>query len=129
MQFDKDMNSDQAELFLDVEAFVMKEIENNSTKAIKKFSDNITSYFCDEFNSGFCYIRTKDNYVHIGWFRGAKIKDRYNLLFGSGKTIRGHKIKILNKTHKDSIKSYIKQTYILLIENHEIRKLKAIQGR
>lgn len=124
MQFDKDMNSDQAELFLEVQELVINEIEKYSNKARQKFSDNITSYFCDEYESGFCYIRTKDDYVHIGWFKGHKLEDKYNLLFGNGKMIRGQKIKVFDEVQKNAIKSYIKQTYIVLVEKDELRKLR-----
>ena len=124
MQFDKDMNSNQAELFLEIQDFVITQIENYTLKARAKYSPNITSYFSTEFDSGFCYIRTKDDYVHIGWFRGSKIQDDANFLFGNGKMIRGQKIKILDKNQKDAIESYVEQTYILLVENQEKKILK-----
>ncbi len=124
MQFDKDMNSNQAELFLEVRDFIILQIEEQGLHVKEKFSQNITSYFCEEFQSGFCYLRTKDDYVHIGWFRGAKFYDKTDLLFGKGKTIRGQKIKIFNAIQKEAISSYIEQTEIILIENDERRKVK-----
>ena len=125
MRFDVDMNSDIAELFLDVRAFLVKEIEIYCEKAREKYSQNITSYFCKEFSGGFCYLRTKDDYVHIGWFLGASIKDDYGFLYGKGKTIRGHIIKSFDEIHKKAIKSFVEQTYVLLMQKDELKKLKS----
>ncbi len=66
MQIDKDLNSQKAELFLDVREFITSEIELYSPEVKEKYSDNITSLFCKEFSSVFCYLRVKDDYVHIG---------------------------------------------------------------
>ena len=122
MQFDKDLNSDQAELFLDVREFISQEIEIYIEKVIEKYSDNITTLTSKELGRGFCYIRTKDDYVHIGWFCGAEIVDRFDLLLGNGKMIRGHKIKVLDKINKEAIAFYVKETYITLVEKAELKK-------
>jgi len=130
MQFDKDMNSNQAELFLEIRDFIIVQIEKHGLHVKEKFSENITSYFSQEYQSGFCYLRTKgtskNNYVHIGWFRGAKFYDKTDLLFGKGKTIRGQIVTILDKIQKEAISSYIEQTEIILIENDERKKAKQL---
>jgi len=124
MRFDVDMNSEYAELFLDVRGYIIKQIEKNNHKAIEKFSQNITSLYCNEYKTGFCYIRTKDNYVHIGWFQGINLNDSSNILFGNGKIIRGQIVKKLDKTHKEAIKSFVKQTFLLLLEKQEREMLR-----
>ena len=124
MQFDKDLNSDQAELFLDVRELITDEIQKYSQKVKEKYSDNITSLYAQELCSGFCYIKTKDNYVRIGWFNGAKIVDKHGLLFGSGKQIRGQKVQVLDKALKEAIAFYVEQSYILLVEKDELKKMK-----
>ena len=124
MQFDKDLNSDNAELFLDVREFVTNEIQKYVQKVEEKYSQNITTLFCKEFSSAFCYLRTKDDYVHIGWFNGAKIVDTYGLLFGSGKHIRGHKVNKLAKVQKEAIEFYVEQSYIRLVEKEELKRMK-----
>ena len=124
MQFDKDLNSSQAELFLDVRELITDEIQKYSGKVREKYSDNITTLYSEEFCSGFCYIKTKDDYVHIGWFNGARIVDEYGMLFGDGKQIRGHKVKVLGKKEKKAIAFYVEQSYIRLIEKHELKMLK-----
>lgn len=124
MQFDKDLNSDKAELFLDVREFITNEIEKYAQKVREKYSDNITSLYSTEFCSGFCYLKVKDDYVHIGWFNGSKIIDEHGLLFGSGKHIRGQKVKILDLKEKEAIAFYVEQSYIRLVEKDALKKMK-----
>lgn len=119
MQFDKDMNSSFASLFLDIRDLIKKEIGDD---VLEKYSENITSFFSKE--GGFCYIRTYETYVHIGWFRGVNFEDKYKLLSGNGKTIRAHKLTKLDKKNKEAINSFIEQTKIFLIEHNELSKMK-----
>ena len=122
MQIDKDLNSDQAELFLDVREFITSEIEKYVQKVKEKYSENITSLFCKEFNSGFCYLRVKDDYVHIGWFNGSKINDKLGFLFGKGKHIRGQIVKSLDEECKKAISFYVEQSYICLVEKAALKE-------
>ena len=122
MQIDKDLNSDQAELFLDVREFITSEIEKYVEKVKEKYSENITSLFCKEFNSGFCYLRVKDGYVHIGWFNGSRITDKFGLLFGNGKQIRGQKVNLLDDGCKEAISYYVEQSYISLLEKEALKR-------
>ena len=122
MQIDKDLNSEQAELFLDVREFITSEIEKYVQKVKEKYSENITSLFCKEFNSGFCYLRVKDDHVHIGWFNGSKINDKLGFLFGNGKQIRGQIVKILDEECKQAISFYVEQSYICLVEKAALKE-------
>ena len=124
MQFDKDLNSEQAELFLDVREFLTQEIEIYVKKITEKYSDNITTLMSKELGRGFCYIRTKADYVHIGWFCGSEIIDKFDFLVGNGKMIRGQKIKILDKITKESISFYVKESYITLVQKAELKRMK-----
>ena len=116
MQFDKDLNSPHAELFLEVREFLTNEIKNYVENLREKYSENITSLFAKEFSGGFCYIRVKENYVHIGWFRGSKIQDEFGFLEGNGKQIRGQKVRVLAEKEKEAIAFYVKESYIVLVE-------------
>lgn len=95
---EKDSNGEYATLYLQVRDFVKNCI---GPEVKEKFSQNITSFFTKE--GGFCYLRVKSDYVHIGWFRGRYIDDKYHLLFGNGKSIRGQKVYELEKTSKEAI--------------------------
>lgn len=119
MQFNKDLNSIHAKLFLDTREYLLKQIGDGIKE---KYSDNITSFF--SHLGGVCYLKTTKIGLHIGWFRGANFDDIYNELFGNGKTIRGQIIKKLDKITKKSITYYIKQTEDFLIEHNELIKSK-----
>ena len=116
MQFDKDLNSPHAELFLEVREFLKNEIKKYVEDVSEKYSENITSFFTKEFSGGFCYIRVKENYIHIGWFRGSKIHDKFGFLQGNGKQICGQKVRVLGEEEKEAIAFYVKESYIALVE-------------
>ncbi len=119
--FAKDSNSPLAELFLSTRDYI-KICIGNGVK--EKFSENITSYFSKE--GGFCYLKAYDDYIHIGWFRGRHLDDKYSKLFGKGKTIRGQKVIKLDKLTRDAIRDYVQQTLIFLIEHNELMKMRNI---
>jgi len=100
MQIYKDIAGINSELFLKTREYIIKLIGEDS---FEKYSKNITSYYSKE-EGGLCYLRTKDDYLHIGWFRGVYINDKYDCLFGNDKTIRGQKVYKLDKETKESIK-------------------------
>ncbi|WP_419770574.1 MAG: hypothetical protein ACNI3C_01930 [Candidatus Marinarcus sp.] len=117
--FEKDCNSEYAELFLQVRDYIKISIGND---AKERHSENITTLYSKE--GGFCYIRIKENYIHLGWFRGRHINDKYGLLFGKGKTLRAQKVYELDKTTRDSIRYYVQETLMFLFEHNELMKLK-----
>jgi len=113
-QFDKDMNSVFAELFLEVREFLKKEI--NEEEVIERLSANITSYFSTKYSSGFCYIRTTQEGLRIAWFKGIYLQDDYKLLQGNGKKLRFLTIRTLSKEVKMSLLSYIEESKIIMLE-------------
>jgi hypothetical protein len=117
--FEKDSSGEYAELFLEVRDFIKICIGND---AKEKYSENITTLYSKE--GGFCYIRVKDDYIHLGWFRGRHINDKYDLLFGKGKTIRGQRVYKLDKPTRDAIKYYVNETLMFLFEHNELLKLR-----
>ncbi len=113
MRFDEDLSSLYAELFLATREFIMERIGDGVSE---KQSKCITSYFSPL--GGICYIKTEPNGVRIGWFRGAHIDDKYALLGGKGKTLRGHTIKTLDKKEQEALAYYIEESVSALIENN-----------
>ena len=71
MQFNKDLNSVHAKLFLDCRALLLNQLGDDVNE---KFSKNIISFFSKL--GGFYYIKTTSHGIHIGWFRGVNIKDK-----------------------------------------------------
>jgi hypothetical protein len=81
MQFDKDMQSPYRTLFMKIREFILN-FEN--IQEIKK--QRITTYLCN--GSGVCHLRTMPHGVDIGLVKGAFIRDKYGMLYGSSKRIR-----------------------------------------
>ena len=117
MQFDRDLNSTLAELFLEVRAYIIQNISSERESVIEKYTKHVTSFYSTEFKNGFCYIKVKGEYLYIGWFKGAFIQDKPNVLFGSGKVLRRQKIKHFGAIEKDAVTYYIQQTRVLLFEH------------
>jgi hypothetical protein len=117
--FERDSTGEYAELFLQVRDYIKICIGND---AKEKYSENITTLYSKE--GGFCYIRVKDDYIYLGWFRGRYIDDKYDLLFGKGKTLRGQKVYKLDKQTRDAIKYYVNETLMFLFEHNELMKLR-----
>ena len=113
MRFDEDLGSQYAELFLATREFIMGCIGDGVSE---KQSKCITSYFSPL--GGICYIKTEPNGVRIGWFRGAHMKDKYALLGGKGKMLRGHTIKTLGAKEREALTYYIKESISALIDNN-----------
>ncbi len=117
--FEKDSNSPLSELFLASFDYI-KICIGNDVKV--RYNQNTTTFYTKD--GGYCYLKAYDNYVHIGWTRGRYIEDRYSLLFGDGKTIRGQKVTKLDKTTREAIKYYCDKTLIFLIEHNELMKMR-----
>jgi len=113
MQFDKDLNSEHAELFLSVRQLVLDSIGDG---AFEKESKCIPSYF-SRFG-GICYIKTEPHGVRIGWFRGIRINDKYKLLSGKGKTLRGHTLGQLGKKEIEAVRYYVSETILTWVEDN-----------
>ncbi len=98
MQFDNDMNSDHRELFISVRKLLL---ENYAFKETKK--DRITTY---SDASGICHMRTREHGIDIGFLKGARMKDEYGLLTGTGKVMR---VLSLNALDVDCVEYYVDQ--------------------
>jgi len=117
--FEKDSNSQLAELFLHVRDYIKICIGNDVKE---KHNKNTTSFFTKE--GGYCSIRVKDDYVCIIWFRGSFLDDKYEMLIGKGKYARNQKVYNLNSKTRESIRYYIQETFVKLIEYNELAKIK-----
>ncbi len=117
--YERDSTGEHADLFLKVRDYIKVCIGND---AREKHSANITTLRSKE--GGFCYIRVKDDHIHIGWLRGRHLPDPNNLLFGKAKTIRGQKVYKLDKPTREAIKHYVHETLMFLFEHNALLELK-----
>lgn len=81
LQFDKDLNSPNKALFLEARNFILS---FEGVEELKK--ERITTYFSHK--KGLCHLRTMPHGIDIGFLKGAKMEDNFNLLTGKGKLVR-----------------------------------------
>ena len=99
MQYDKDLESEFKELFLQAREILMSHEGIVETK-----KPRITTY--SNIKGGICHLRTMPYGIDFGFLKGAKMKDALGLLTGKGKAMRVLPLKQLNK---EVIDYYIKQ--------------------
>lgn len=116
--FDRDCNSEFAELFLRVRDFIRLCIGEDVKE---RYNENTSSFYNKE--GGFCSIRVKDDYIYLSWFKGAYIEDKFSFLEGESKVSRFQKIRVLDRAARESIDYYIRGTLIYLIEYNELKKI------
>ncbi|WP_020571601.1 hypothetical protein [Neolewinella persica] len=81
MQFDKDLQSEFKELFLQA-----REIILSYEGIIETRKARITTY--SNGKGGICHMRTMPYGVDFGFLKGAKMEDKFGVLTGKGKAIR-----------------------------------------
>lgn len=103
MQFEKDIQSDHKDLFHTLREFLLS---YDGVVEVKK--TRITTY--SNSKGGICHMRTMPYGIDIGFLKGVKLEDNYNLLEGSGKTMR-----VLPLTSFDSkiVKYYMDQAVLV----------------
>ncbi len=89
MQFNIDMKSEHKILFTSARKIFLEKFDLKETK-----KDRITTYSDD--NGGICHMRTMKHGIDIGFLKGARMQDKYDLLTGSGKVMRILPIRELN---------------------------------
>jgi len=100
MQFDKDLQSEHKNLFLQARELLLSFEGITETK-----KERITTY--SNKKGGICHMRTMPYGVDFGFLKGAKMTDEYSLLTGKGKAIRVLPQK--GGLHKKVITHYINQ--------------------
>ena len=117
VQYDIDMRSPLAELFLKVRAVLL---EYDEIWEVKK--QNITSYFCKE--GGICYLRTKEDQLIIGLFQGICLEELYDLAAEKTKQIRHINYKRLDDLDIPYLQAIIKNSMICAMQKKERNQLK-----
>ena len=78
MQYDKDLESEHKELFLEAREFLL-----SFNGIIETRKERITTYSNEK--GGICHMRTMPYGIDFGFLKGAKMEDPFNLLTGNGK--------------------------------------------
>jgi len=90
MQYEKDIQSEHKELFLEAREFLLSHEGVVETK-----KERITTY--SNHKGGICHMRTMSHGIDFGFLKGAKMEDKLGLLTGKGKAIRVLPQKVLDK--------------------------------
>ena len=99
MQFEKDLQSEHKDLFLQARDFLLSFEGIVETK-----KERITTY--SNKKGGICHMRTMPYGIDFGFLKGAKMEDNLGLLTGKGKAIRVLQQRALNKK---AVEYYLKQ--------------------
>jgi len=98
VQFDIDIDSKYKELFLKTRKFLF------TFGLVETKKDRITTY--SDKNGGICHMRTMPHGIDIGFLKGARMEDQFELLKGSGKVMR---VLPLTSINEDRIEYYLTQ--------------------
>lgn len=99
MQFELDMQSLHQKLFCQVRELLLSFEEIQETK--KK---RITTYSTEK--GGVCHLRAMPHGIDVGFLKGTKMEDSYNLLVGKGKAVR---VLSLSEFNEKIIRDYVVQ--------------------
>ena len=99
MQYNKDLQSEHKDLFLQARAFLL-----SFEGIIETKKERITTY--SNAKGGICHMRTMPYGIDFGFLKGAKMEDKLGLLTGKGKAIRVLPQKELDK---EAVEYYLKQ--------------------
>ncbi|MGP4107671.1 DUF1801 domain-containing protein [Virgibacillus sp. L01] len=91
-----------------------KEIIEKLREVIFQTSPNITEEMkwgkpCYIENGLVCYLQTAKNHVNLGFYFGATLKDKDNLLEGTGKKMRHIRVKQLDDIQPQKFSALIKE--------------------
>ncbi len=117
--FEHDARSEHGALFLAVREYIRICIGNGVKEKRHKKS---TAFSARE--GGFCSITVNEDGVVVRWFRGCTIDDPFGLLHGSGKRLRLQKVAKLDAAVRRTIRHYVEESRIGLIEQQAMRQLK-----
>ena len=81
MQFDNDLKSEHKDLFLRAREILLSYEGIMETK-----KERITTYSNEK--GGICHMRTMSYGIDFGFLKGVKMKDKFGVLTGTGKTLR-----------------------------------------
>ena len=103
MQFEIDVKSAHKILFLEVREFLL-----SFDGIIETKKERITTY--SNKNGGVCHMRTMPHGIDIGFLKGARMEDQFDLLTGSGKVMR---VLPLTSINKGKIEYYLNQALVI----------------
>lgn len=117
MQYDLDICSDQAELFLHLRSCIL------SFKAIKeKKNAKQTSYY--DSHGVICFLRVRKGKVRLSFANGTRMSSAFAELLGDSKIVRYIEFLTISEVNDKRIEEIIAESLLLNIEKAAIKELR-----
>lgn len=101
---------------------IILEIDPNACEVVR-LGDRAATYGVGpkKMSEGYTYILPHQSWVNLGFYKGATLKDKNNLLEGTGKKLRHVKIHSIEIANKPAIKELVK---LALVERQKALGIK-----
>jgi hypothetical protein len=119
MQFDHDLQSPLADLFLHMRDIFLRFEAFHEIKNAKQ-----TSYK-DTHGRAIVLMRVRADGLRLIFALGVKLQPRYPFLVGEGKIVRHMMLKNIEEVDEGLIHEMIEESLVLSMEHHEMRLLRA----
>ena len=119
MQFDHDLQSPYADLFLRLRDLFLSFDEIHEVK-----NANQTSYK-DSNGYAIVLMRVREEGLRLTFAQGAKLQSQYPFLRGEGKVVRYLLLQNEEEVDEKRLKEMIKESLVLTLEHKEMRTLRA----
>ncbi|MFK7844701.1 MAG: DUF1801 domain-containing protein [Rhodothermales bacterium] len=90
MQFDIEMRSKHKDLFLEI-----RDVLLSFDGVREKINTRSVCYHTSQ--GGLCHLKTTNDGVDVGFFRGIRMEDAYNMLWGAGKSKKFISLQAMNE--------------------------------
>ncbi len=122
MQYDLDIRSEHAVLFLHLRSVILSFEQIKEKKNPKQ-----TSYY-DSYST-VCMLRVRKGKVRLSFANGARMHEQFKELLGDSRIIRFVEFSSIEDVDVETIKAMIKESLILNLEKYELRMLKKSLSR
>ena len=117
MQYDLDLRSQYADLFLYLRTIIFS---FNEIKEIKNAKQ--TSY--KDGYSTVCMMRVRNSHIRISFANGARMNEQFSELLGDAKIVRYLEFRTIEEVNEERLKMILQESLILNMEKYELRLLK-----
>jgi len=120
VQYDTDIKGEFADIFKAIRKILL------SYPQIKELKNAKQTSYSDTYGV-VAMLRSRGDVFVMAFGKGVKLRERYPVLKGSGKTVRHLYFKCLAEVDKGLLKKMIEESLILNMEAHERKALKEYQ--
>jgi len=118
MQFDHDLQSSYADLFLQLREMFL------SFEALHEIQNAKQTSYKDSDGMAIVLMRVRDDGVRLIFARGAELEETFPFLLGEGKIVRHVIIRSMEDVKNIPIREMIGESLVLAMEHREMRKMR-----